>query len=107
MYVSVLAVFCRPHNAAFPRRGDSPREQVDELWLGHPVRQDARDGSDTRPEQVNLGLSFTSVKVRLYSRFDCKSLLSMCSTELGLGLMTRLPSRVNYDKSLCWYWNRF
>lgn len=47
------------------KRADSPRQQVYELQLGHPVRQDARNGGDTSPVQVDLGLPFTSGNIRI------------------------------------------
>lgn len=43
--------------------GYSPRQEVYEFWLRHPIRQDARNGSDTCPEQVDLRFSLTSEKV--------------------------------------------
>lgn len=48
---------------------DPPRKQVDQVWLRHPIRQDTRNGCNTGPEQVNLGLPFTPKKVKIYNSF--------------------------------------
>lgn len=60
----------------FHKIADLPRQQVYELWLGHPVRQDARNGGNTCPEQVDLGFPFTTGNQILRLR-SCKRFLSV------------------------------
>lgn len=44
---------------------NSPREQVDQLWSGHPIWKDPGNSSDARPEQIYLGLPLSSVNEKV------------------------------------------
>lgn len=59
-----------------------PREQVYQFWLGHAIWQDARDGSNTCPEQVNLGFPFTSASKT--PKLDFNSHANACFSALRL-----------------------